>query len=70
MSMPIEVKVNGKLCSYAQALSVDQLLKELGYTDHFVAVAVNSQCVLRRDYASHLIQGHDEIEILAPMAGG
>ncbi|MES2745240.1 MAG: sulfur carrier protein ThiS [Bdellovibrionota bacterium] len=70
MQSQIEVKINGKPRAFHQTLSIDQLLSELGYKDHFVAVAVNSQCVLRKNYGTHQIQSSDEVEILAPMAGG
>ncbi|RZA20891.1 MAG: sulfur carrier protein ThiS [Proteobacteria bacterium] len=68
--MEIKIHINGKPSTFKETLSIDQLLSELGYKDHFVAVAVNSQCILRKNYGTHQIQSADEIEILAPMAGG
>lgn len=66
----MQIIINGKPTDLQRNLSVEELLRDLGYQDKFVAVAVNSQCILRRNYESHLIQAADEIEILAPMAGG
>ena len=66
----MHINVNGKTIDFTPGLSIDALLKSLGYQDHFVAVAVNSEVILRRNYLSHQIQAKDEIEILAPMAGG
>lgn len=61
--------INGKRQT-VQAPSVDELLTELGMRDAFVAVAVNHACVRRRDFAATAVTDGDEIEILAPMAGG
>ncbi len=66
----MHILVNGKSETFIPGLSVEGLLEKLGYTDHFVAVAINSECVLRRHFATHEIKASDEIEILAPMAGG
>ena len=61
--------VNGEPTS-AGAVSVDDLLKARGLGDAFVAVAVNGSCVRRRDFAATPLADGDEVEILAPMAGG
>lgn len=65
-----QIHINGKASHFVESLTLEELLHELGYKDHFVAVAVNSECVLRKNYATHIIHASDEIEILAPMAGG
>ena len=66
----IQILINGKEHILSEACSVESLLEKLGYTQHFVAVALNGVCVRRAAYATSLIQSSDEIEILAPMAGG
>lgn len=66
----MQVTINGNPTVLKESLSVEDLLLSLGYKDHFVAVAVNSECIRRSTYRSHLIKVADEIEILAPMAGG
>ncbi len=66
----MQITVNGKPGTFKENLSVQELLAELGYRDHFVAIAVNQECVLRRDYGTQLIKVGDNVEILAPMAGG
>lgn len=66
----MQITINGKTTALEQSLSVADLLSSLGYKDHFVAVAVNSECILRKHYTTHLVQASDEVEILAPMAGG
>ncbi|MGX5172857.1 sulfur carrier protein ThiS [Aliikangiella sp. IMCC44653] len=47
-----------------------ELLNELHCEPGTVAVALNSTFVTRADYANHGLQQNDQIEIVAPMAGG
>ena len=64
------VKVNGETRELTASTTIAELLGELGYSNAFVAVAVNHACVPRASYGSTEVADHDEIEILAPMAGG
>ena len=66
----MQIVINGKPTDFEQSISVQDLLHRLGYLDHFIAVAVNQECVLRRNYGTHFVKAQDQIEILAPMAGG
>jgi sulfur carrier protein len=66
----MQIIINGQPTPLEKPLSVQELLHRLGYLDHFVAVAVNQECVLRRNYGTQFVQAEDQIEILAPMAGG
>ncbi len=66
----MQIKVNGRPLEIAATLTVEGLLEQLGYQDHFVAVAVNETCIPRRSYGEHRLGERDTIEILAPMAGG
>lgn len=51
------------------AQTVEELLEELGFSA-FVAVAVNRECVRRKDFKVKSLREGDEVEVLAPMAGG
>ena len=68
---PLPLKVNGEPVelSLGQA-TVSELLAALGYAKGFVAVALNRTCVRRSEYATTPVNAGDEVEILAPMAGG
>jgi len=66
----MNIVINGKTTAFDKPISVQELLHRLGYLDHFVAVAINQECVLRRNYGTQWINADDQIEILAPMAGG
>ena len=52
------------------AKTVDELLTDLGYDSRFVAVAVNKNCVRRSAFGATPLCDGDEVEVLAPMAGG
>jgi sulfur carrier protein len=69
MSEGRQITVNGEAKQVA-ATSVAELLSELGMTGAFVAVAVNRDCVPRATFGSTPLRSGDEVEILAPMAGG
>ena len=66
----MSVRVNGEVCASAGGKTVATLLEDLGYESRFVAVAINKVCILRADFSSMLVRDGDELEVLAPMAGG
>jgi sulfur carrier protein len=68
--MAMTILVNGAPVELADACSIEALLDQLGYRDRFVAVARNHEHVRRADFAQTVVDVGDEIDILAPMAGG
>ncbi len=66
----MNVIINGDPRRLEGAPSVAELLKTLGYENPFVAVAVNRTCVRRAEFSSTPVKDGDQVEILAPMAGG
>lgn len=66
----MRIQVNGKEHMTDAGTTVDKLLEELGFYGRMVAVAVNHQCILRREYTAKALGERDVVEILAPMAGG
>lgn len=62
--------VNGNPTTMDQPCSIDALLAQLGYEECFVAVARNREHVRRSEFRNTQITNGDEIEILAPTAGG
>ena len=64
------VTVNGKEETISDEITVTKLLNGLGYVSDFVAVAINCQCVPRSQFTEVIIKENDQIEVLAPMAGG
>jgi sulfur carrier protein len=66
----MDLIINGDPVLIKTATTVGELLGELGYSDPFVAVAVNKTCVRRAEFGATQLCSGDEVEILAPMAGG
>ncbi|MBM4250548.1 MAG: sulfur carrier protein ThiS [Deltaproteobacteria bacterium] len=66
----MELRINGNTCQIDTVDNVDHLLAQLGYQQNFVAVAINKTCVKRSEFGAHPVNAGDDIEILAPMAGG
>ena len=66
----MQVRVNGQSRRLNGPVTIQGLLEELGYRNQFVAVALNQHCVPVQQFQDKHIQDQDEIEILAPMAGG
>lgn len=66
----IDIHVNGDPIRLPRNMTIEELLKHLGYTNSFVAVAVNQQCVPKSQFPSHTINISDRVEVLAPMVGG
>ena len=66
------ITVNGRPTAYTTPQMLQELLVTLGYRDRlpFVAVAVNRRCIARAAHATTAIVAGDDVEILAPMAGG
>jgi sulfur carrier protein len=66
----MQVRINGHFRDLNEPKTIQSLLDELGYNNHFVAVALNQQCIPQQHYQDKLVKDQDEVEILAPMAGG
>ncbi len=66
----MQVRINGHDKKLKGPVNIEGLLEELGYRNSFVAVAVNRHCIPKQHFQDRLVQEQDEIEILAPMAGG
>lgn len=66
----MQVRINGQFRQFNGPTSIETLLEELGYRNHFVAVALNQQCIPKQQFQDKLVKDQDEVEILAPMAGG
>ena len=66
----MNIQINGKPTALAQPCTIATLLQLLGYHDRFIAVARNREHVRRSDFDATIVDHGDEIEILAPMAGG
>ena len=67
----MKVSINGKDTAYKEeAPSVTALLKQQGFAEKKIAVAINGQFIPKSSYDEHKIKDKDDIEIVAPMQGG
>lgn len=66
----MQIVINGQKMELSSPVTVQGLLELLGYQKASVAVALNSNCVPRQQFVDCVIEDRDEVEILAPMAGG
>jgi len=65
----VNVYINGEQRELPKTVTVAWLLEREGLSGK-VAVAINGAFVPRRDYAERELGDGDEIEVVAPMAGG
>ncbi|HEY0680934.1 MAG TPA: sulfur carrier protein ThiS [Steroidobacter sp.] len=65
----MRITLNGDARDIAAA-NLDQALSELGYTDSFVATAVNGHFVPKAERRNKRLDEGDRIEVVAPMQGG
>jgi sulfur carrier protein len=66
----MKITVNGESREVADGLDVAALLRHLGVTLRFTAVAVNREVTPRSAYATTVLRDGDRVEIVRPMGGG
>ncbi|QWT46909.1 sulfur carrier protein ThiS [Azospira inquinata] len=66
----MEVTLNGEIRHFPAALTVAQLVTELGYTGKRIAVEINGDIVPRGRHADTLVAAGDHIEIVVAVGGG
>lgn len=66
----VEIFVNGEKRPLPQALTVVELLRELGLAEARVAVAVNRQVIPRSQHEAYRLQDEDRVEIVRAIGGG
>jgi thiamine biosynthesis protein ThiS len=66
----VRIQLNGEPRDFARALSIAELLDELGIDGRTVAVEHNRLVVRRAKYAETMLQEGSEVEIVAFVGGG
>ena len=66
----MEISVNGEQRSVAAALSVAELLREMGLEGKRLAVERNGEIVPRSSHAATALAAGDRIEIVIAVGGG
>lgn len=65
----MELKVNQKLISVPADYTLGLLLKSMDFSKS-VAVFINRQQILMRDYEHYKLNENDSVTIIKPLAGG
>ena len=65
----IDILLNGQIAGLPREMPVADAVKEFGYTQQHLAVALN-RIFLPRDRWDTVVSPGDELEIVAPMQGG
>jgi sulfur carrier protein len=66
----VQILVNGCEQEVDNSQTVEELLKELGYQQNSVAVALDGEFLPRRLYCATNLEDRMDLEILLPMQGG
>lgn len=66
----IEIIVNGMRKTVRKEMNINEIIKELNYTQEGFSLALNGTFVAIATYETTMIHDNDSIEILAPVQGG
>ena len=66
----MKITLNGNTKELAKAITLAELLDELGFARKPVVVEHNKEAVFPRDYTQILLQNGDQLEIISIAAGG
>jgi len=66
----VTVTLNGKQTEITHSHCLDEFLKQHGYAEQTIAVAINQQFIPKHRYTNTHLQSGDRIEIVSPMQGG
>ena len=66
----ITVSINGESRQLSRALSVAELIEEMGYTGKRIALERNGEIVPRSTFAQQILSEGDKLEIVVAVGGG
>ena len=66
----LEVKINGEIRQFPEALTVAGLIEQLGYVGKRIAVERNGEIVPRSLHATTTLNAGDQLEIVVAVGGG
>lgn len=66
----LEIKINGELRQFPQALTVAGLIEQLGYAGKRIAVERNGEIVPKSQHATIALASGDQLEIVVAVGGG
>lgn len=66
----LELKINGESRQFSDALTVAELINQLGYAGKRIAVERNGEIVPRSQHATTALATGDQLEIVVAVGGG
>jgi len=66
----MRIFINGEEKTLGAALTVRQLLDELGLAERRVAVEINREVIPRSEHAQHRVRDGDRVEVVFAIGGG
>ena len=66
----LDIKINGELRQFSEALTVTGLIDQLGYTGKRIAVERNGEIVPKSQHATTALVSGDQLEIVVAVGGG
>ena len=66
----IQVSVNNEIKSITASTLLSDALRDWGYGDSKIAVAINQEFVPRSTYTERTLNANDQIDIVRPVGGG
>jgi sulfur carrier protein len=66
----LELKINGEIRQFPEALSVAGLIDQLGFAGKRIAVERNGEIVPKSQHAATQLASGDQLEIVVAVGGG
>jgi sulfur carrier protein len=66
----LDIKINGEVRQFSEALTVTGLIDQLGYTGKRIAVERNGEIVPKSQHATTALVSGDQLEIVVAVGGG
>ncbi|RIX47420.1 MAG: sulfur carrier protein ThiS [Rhodocyclales bacterium GT-UBC] len=66
----LELKINGEIRQFPEALSVAGLIDQLGFSGKRIAVERNGEIVPKSQHAATQLASGDQLEIVVAVGGG
>ena len=66
----LELKINGEIRQFPDALTVAGLIEQLGYAGKRIAIERNGEIVPKSQHATTALAAGDQLEIVVAVGGG
>lgn len=66
----LELKINGEIRQFPDALTVAGLIEQLGYAGKRIAIERNGEIVPKSQHATTALVAGDQLEIVVAVGGG